>query len=69
MQRFSENGSIKQWHKFMRDYNLHKRFYFQWLQLIDSMQERYKFIIKKNYENATTFIIHNKNYIRLTKIN
>ena len=42
----------------MGDYNLHERFYFQWLQLIGSMQERWKFIIRKNYENAITLIIH-----------
>ena len=32
--------------------------HFQWLQLIGSVPERWKFIIKENYENAANFIIH-----------
>ena len=36
-QIFSGNGSIKQWHEFNRQHNLHERFYFQWLQLRDSI--------------------------------
>ena len=57
-QLFSDNGSIKQWHEFMREYNLHESFYFQWLQLIDSIPQRRKIIIKENYENAINLIIH-----------
>ena len=49
-QHFSDNRSIKQWHEFKRDYNLHESFYFQWLQLKESIPERWKFIIKENYE-------------------
>ena len=44
-QLFSDNGSIKQWHEFKREHNLHESFYFQWLQLIDSILQRWKTII------------------------
>ena len=46
-QRFNNNGSIKKWHEFKRKYNLHQNSYFQWAQLIDSIPEKWKFIIKK----------------------
>ena len=39
-QLFSDNGSIKQWHDFKREHNLHESFYFQWLQLIDSIPQK-----------------------------
>ena len=35
-----------------------ENFYFQWLQLIDSIPQRRKIIIKENYENAINLIIH-----------
>ena len=47
-QIFSDNGSIKKWHEFKREYNLHAYSYFQQIQLIDSIPERWKFIIKGN---------------------
>ena len=46
-QLFNNNGSIKKWHKFKREYNLHQNSYFQWVQLIDCIPEKWKFIIKK----------------------
>ena len=54
-QLFSDNGSIKQWHEFKREQNLDENFYFQGLQLIDSIPQRWKIIIKENCENATNF--------------
>ena len=36
-QLFSDNGSTKQWHEFKTKYNFHESFYFQWLQLVDSI--------------------------------
>ena len=42
----------------MGEHNLHKSFYFQWLQLIDCILERLKIIIKENHENATNLIIY-----------
>ena len=38
---------LKKWLKFRREYNLHQNSYFQWVQLIDSIPEKWKFI-KKN---------------------
>ena len=35
-----DNGSIKQWHEFKREYKPLERFHFQWLQLIDCIPER-----------------------------
>ena len=37
---------------------LRENCYFQWLKLIRSIPERWKFIIKKNYEKAANLIIH-----------
>ena len=39
-QLFSDNGFIKKWHEFKKQHNLHENFYFQWLQLIDSIPQR-----------------------------
>ena len=47
----------------MKEYNLHESSYFKWLQLVDSIPERWKVIIKENYENATNLIIHDHNLI------
>ena len=41
-------GTIKKWHEFKREYDLHETYYFQWVQLIDSIPKKWKFIIKKN---------------------
>ena len=46
-QLFDDNGSIKKWHKFKREYVPHQNSYFQWVQLIHSIPEKWKFIIKK----------------------
>ena len=37
----------KKWHKFKREYNLYQNSYFQWVELIDSIPGKRKFIIKK----------------------
>ena len=70
-QLFSDNGSIKQWHEFKREHNFHKSFYFLWLEWLfiffifyDSIPERWKFIIKKNYENATNLCIHDHHLVK-----
>ena len=39
-QLFSDNGSIKKWHEFKREYNLHEGSNFKWLQLLDSIPKR-----------------------------
>ena len=67
-QLFSDNGSIKQWHEFKREHNLHESFYFQWLQLIDSIPQRWKIIIKENYENAINLIIHDHHLVKGSRV-
>ena len=34
-QLFNNHGSIKKWHEFKREYDLHENPYSQWMQLID----------------------------------
>ena len=48
------------WHEFKRDFDLHDNFYLQWVQPIDSVPEKQKFILKKNNndENAANLITH-----------
>ena len=55
---------LKNWHEFKREYNLHESSCFKWLQLVESVRERWKFIIKENYENATNFISHDHRLIK-----
>ena len=43
-----------------RERNLHESFCFQRLQLIDSVPQRWKFITKENYGNATNLITLDK---------
>ena len=67
-QLFSSNESIKKWHEFKREHNLHESFYFQWLQLIDSILQRWKIIIKENYENAINLIIHDHHLVKGSRV-
>ena len=46
-QLFNNNGPIKKLHEFKREYDLHDNYYFQWVQLVESISEKWKFIIKK----------------------
>ena len=55
---FNNNGSIKKWHKFKRKYRVHQKSYFQWVQLINSIPEKWKFIVKKNNEVSANLITH-----------
>ena len=68
LQLFSDNDSIKKWHEFKREYNLHESSCLKWLQLVDSIPERWKFIIKENYENATNLIIHDHHLIKGSRV-
>ena len=45
-----------------------KSSYFEWLQLVDSIPERWKIIIKQNYENATNLIIHDHYSIKGSRV-
>ena len=65
---FSENGSIKQWQEFKKEHNLDESFYFQWLQVINSISQRWKIIIKKNYKIATNLIIHDHHLVKGSRV-
>ena len=45
-----------------------KTFLFQWLQLIDSILQRWKIIIKENYENAINLIIHDHHLVKGSRV-
>ena len=64
----SDSGSIKQWHEFKREDSLHESFYFQWLQLIDSIPQTWKIIIKESYENAINLIIHDHHLVKGSRV-
>ena len=42
--------------------------YFQWLQLISAIPERWKFLIKKTHESTTNLIIHDHHVIKGSRI-
>ena len=67
-QGFSDNGSIKKWREFKRECNLNESSYFNWVQLVDSISERWKFIIKEKYESATNLIIHDHQLIKGSRV-
>ena len=50
-------------------FNLHENSYLKWLQLVDSIPERWKFIIKENCENASNMIIHDHHLIKGSRDN
>ena len=47
---------MKKWHEFKRDFDLHDNSYFQWVQPIDSVPEKWK--KNNNDENAANLIFH-----------
>ena len=67
-QLFNNNGLIKKWHKLKEEYNLHQNSYFQWVQLIDSIPEKWKFIIKKNNEVAANLTTHDHHLIKGSRV-
>ena len=53
---------------FKRENNLHESFYFQWLQLIDFISQRWKIIIKENYGNAINLIIYDHHLVKSSRV-
>ena len=51
-----------------REHNLHGSFYFQWLQLTDSIPQGWKIAIKENYENGINVIIHDHHLIKGSRV-
>ena len=67
-QLFNNNGSIKKWHKSKKEYDLHEHSYFQWVQLVDSIPEKWKFIVTKNNEIADNLITHDHHLIKGSRV-
>ena len=67
-QLFRPDGSSKSWHEFKTEYELDENSYFQWLQVISVISERWKFINKKTYENAINLIIHDYHAIKGSRV-
>ena len=67
-QLFRPDGSIKKWHELKTEHELHESSYFQWLQLISAIPERWKFIIKETHESTTNLIIHDCHVIKGSRI-
>ena len=57
-QLFNTNGSIKAWHLLKQEYHLNNNSYFQWLQLINSIPEKWKLSIKQSSSEAKNLIAH-----------
>ena len=53
---------------FKREYDLHQNSYFQWVQLIDSIPEKWKFIIKKSNEIAANPITYDHHLIKGSRV-
>ena len=68
MQLLYGNGPVKKLHEIRREDNLHEKSYFKWVQLIDSIPERWKFIFKENYEYATNMIIYDHYLIKGSRV-
>ena len=55
---FKTNGSIKAWQPLKQEYHLNNNSYFQWLQLINSIPEKWKLTITQSSIDAKNLIIY-----------
>ena len=67
-QLFDKNGTIKAWHLLKQGYNLNNNTYCQWLQLINSIPEKWKLTIKQSSSDAKNLIIHGNHLIKGSRI-
>ena len=67
-QLFNDNGSIEKWHEVTREYDQYDNSCFQWVQLIYFFPEKWKFIIKNDYENAANLITHDHHLIKGSRV-
>ena len=51
-------GKVKGWHLLKQEYCLNNNTYLLWLQLINSIAEKWKFTIKQTGSDAKNLIIH-----------
>ena len=67
-QLFNTNGSIKTWYLLKQEFHLKNNSYFQWLQLINSIPEKWKLTIKQSSSDAKNLIIHGHHLIKGSRI-
>ena len=67
-QLFNTNGLVKAWHLLKQEYHLKNNRYFQWLQLINSIHEKWKLTIKQSSSDAKNLIIHGHHLIKGSRI-
>ena len=67
-QLFNNIDSIKKWHKFKGEYNLHQNSYFQWVQLTALFQKNGNLSLKKNNEVAANLITHDHHLIKGSRL-
>ena len=67
-QIFNTNDLIKAWHLLKQEYHLNNNSYFQWLQLINSIPEKWQLTIKQSSSDAKNLIIHGHHLIKGSRI-
>ena len=67
-QLFDKNGTIKAWHLLKHKYHLNNRSCFRWLQLINSITEKWKLTIKQSSSDAKNLIIHGHHLTKGSRI-
>ena len=63
-QLFNTNGLIKARHLLKQEYHLNNNSNFQWLQLINSVPEKWKLTIKQSSSDAKNIILHGHHLIK-----
>ena len=66
-QLIDTNAKVKTWHLLKQEYHLNNHNYFQWLQSINSITEKWKLTIKQS-SNAKNLIIHGHHLIKGSRI-
>ena len=66
-QLIDTNAKVKTWHLLKQEYHLNNNNYFQWLQSINSITEKWKLTIKQS-SNAKNLIIHGHHLIKGSRI-
>ena len=72
-QLFDNNGRLKNWDNIKSELELNDSFYFQWRQLVHSIPQKRKLIIKENYHDNLLYsnhhLIKKNNVLSLDKLN
>ena len=67
-QLFDINGSIEAWHLLKQEYRLNNNGHFQWLQLINSIPDKWILTNKQSSSDAKNLIIHGHYLIKGSRI-